>query len=339
MGSATAKAAAARGARVALLEQFSPGHDRGSSHGPSRIFRLAYREGEYVPFAQQALRLWRALEVDADTPLLTTTGGVDHGSATAVDEIAAGLHAVDAAFTRLSGDEAHERWPGMRFAGDVLWQPDAGVVNADAAVAALQRRALHLGVHAFFDEPVVDIVVADDRLEVVTANQTLTARVAVVAAGAWLPSVIASLPLARELPRMTVTQEQPAYFAADAANWPVFVHHAMSPDEAAPHYGLFTPGVGLKVGEHGAGIVVDPDDRRAADGARLRRVSAYVEQWLPGAQPEPVRVDTCLYTTTPDERFVLRRFGPVVVCSACSGHGFKFVPAVGERVASLALDE
>jgi sarcosine oxidase len=207
-------------------------------------------------------------------------------------------------------------------------------VNADAAVAALQQRALHHGTHVYFDEPVLSLVVTADGVEVVTAYQTLLGRVAVVAAGAWLPSVVASLPLASELPPMTVTQEQPAYFAADAAGWPVFVHHA-----DAPHYGLYTPGVGVKVGEHGTGMVVDPDVRPAADDERGRRLAAYVHEWLPGADPTPVRVDTCLYTTTPDERFVLRRFGPVVVCSACSGHGFKFVPAVGERVAKLALDD
>ena len=103
------------------------------------------------------------------------------------------------------------------------------------------------------------------------------------------------------------------------------------------HYGLFTPGIGVKVGEHGTGDVVDPDDRPPADEARLRRLSSYIGRWLPGADPSPTRVDTCLYTTTPDEAFVLQRFGPIVVCSACSGHGFKFVPAVGERTASLAL--
>lgn len=333
MGSATARSAAARGARVALVEQFGPGHDRGSSHGPSRIFRLAYRETDYVPFAQEALRAWRALETEADAPLLTTTGGIDHGIPAALDEVEAALRAAGGAFTRMSGGEATERWPGMRFEGDVVFQPDAGVVNADAAVAALLNRALHHGTHAFFDEPVIAIRVGADGVEVVTGRQTLVTRVVVVAAGAWLRPLVDPLALATELPSLTVTQEQPAYFRADAAGWPVFVHHG-----DAPHYGLFTPGIGVKVGEHGTGVVVDPDQRPPADDVRLRRLSAYVGEWLPGAEPDPVRVDTCLYTTTPDERFVLRRFGPVVVCSACSGHGFKFVPAVGERVAGLALD-
>jgi sarcosine oxidase len=337
MGSATARAAAGRGARVALVEQFRPGHDRGSSHGPSRIFRLAYRDADYVPFAQQALRAWRELEAEADTPLLTTTGGIDHGSDAALADVETGLRAAGVPFSRLSSSQARERWPGMRFEGDAVWQPDAGVVNADAAVAAMQQRALHLGAHAFFDEPVVDLRLSGSGVEVLTSERTLVATVAVLAAGAWLPRIVASLPAAAELPPLTVTQEQPAYFPAAPDGWPAFVHHAETPDEGAAHYGLLTPGVGLKVGEHGSGVRVDPDRRPPADDERVRRLSAYVEKWLPGADPAPARVDTCLYTTTPDERFILRRFGAVIVCSACSGHGFKFAPAVGERVARLAL--
>ena len=95
----------------------------------------------------------------------------------------------------------------------------------------------------------------------------------------------------------------------------------------------------MKVGEHGSGLVVDPDDRPDVDAAVTRRLSSYVEQWLPGADASPTRVDSCLYTSTPDEEFVLRRFGRVVVCSACSGHGFKFTPLIGEQVAGLALRE
>jgi sarcosine oxidase len=179
------------------------------------------------------------------------------------------------------------------------------------------------------------IHVAPGGVEVVTGERALVGAVVVVAAGAWLPKLAPGLGLAGELPELVVTQEQPAYFDAPGAeDWPVFVHYG---DRS--HYGLFTPGLGMKVGEHGTGLVVDPDNRPPADDQRVRRLSSYVERWLPGADPAPTRVDTCLYTTTPDERFVLRRFGDVVICSACSGHGFKFVPAIGEQVAQLAAAE
>ena len=334
MGAATAHALAARGTRVTLVEQFAPGHDRGSSHGRSRIFRLAYREASYVPFAQRALELWRALSDECGEQLLVTTGGIDHGPGEVIDEIEAGLAAHGATSMRMSVAAAQERWPGMRFEGSVLVQPDAGRIDADATVLALYRRAAELGADVLAGEQVTGLLVDDGGVDIVTSGQTLRAGVVVVTAGAWLPKLAAALDLAAQLPAMTVTQEQPAYFDAPGAEaWPVFVHHA-----DVPRYGLFTPGLGVKVGEHGTGAVVDPDDRPPVDEQRVRRLSAYVQRWLPGAGTAPARVDTCLYTATPDESFVMRRFGRVVVCSACSGHGFKFVPAVGERVAALALE-
>ena len=341
MGAATAHALVAQRRRVALVEQFGAGHDRGSSHGPSRIFRLVYREAAYVPFAQRALELWRTLSDECGEELLVTTGGIDHGSVEAIDEIERGLAAHGARSTLLSADEARERWPGMRFAGPVLLQPDAGRIDADATVLALHRLSAALGADVITGEQVVDVRVDGDGVDIVTVGRTLRADIVVVAAGAWLPTLAASLRLSDALPAMTVTQEQPAYFEApSAAGWPVFVHHADPHGGGAdsPHYGLWTPGLGVKVGEHGTGVVVHPDERPPVDDERLRRLSAYVEQWLPGAAPSPTRVDTCLYTTTPDETFVMQRFGRVVVCSACSGHGFKFVPAVGERTAALALE-
>jgi len=335
MGAASARALAMRGRRVALVEQFPAGHDRGSSHGRSRIFRLAYQDATYVPMAQRALALWRRLSEECGTPLLQTTGGVDHGPAEILGEIAAGLEAHGAVSRQLTAAEAMDRWPGMRFEGPVLFQPDAGRVDADATVLALHRRAAELGADVLTGERVLDIQATADGVEVITAERTLVGAVVVVAAGAWLPKLAPGLGLAVELPELVVTQEQPAYFDAPAAvGWPVFVHYG---DRS--HYGLFTPGLGVKVGEHGTGVVADPDSRPPADDQRVRRLSSYVQRWLPGADPAPRRVDTCLYTTTPDERFVLRRFGDVVICSACSGHGFKFVPEIGEQIARLAAAE
>ena len=335
MGAATTHALASLGRRVAMVEQFGAGHDRGSSHGASRIFRLAYQDASYIPLAQRALRLWRKLSDECGVPLLETTGGIDHGERHVLDEIATNLAAHDVPVQQINAEEAMHRWPGMRFEGTVLWQRDAGRVNADATVLALHRRAVELGADVFTGERVDDIRVSDGSVEVVTGRRTLVGDVVVVAAGAWLPAIAGALGLDAELPSLVVTQEQPAYFAAPGADhWPVFVHYG---DRS--HYGLFTPGVGLKVGEHGTGVIVDPDARPPADGERVQRLTSYVERWLPGAAPTATRVDTCLYTTTPDERFVLRRFGRVVVCSACSGHGFKFVPAIGENVAALAAEQ
>src|SRR6476469_1828103 len=112
MGAATAHALVAQGRRVAMVEQFAAGHDRGSSHGRSRIFRLAYQDASYIPLAQRALRLWRTLSEECGTALLETTGGIDHGPADALNEIATNLAAQDVPSQLLPAAEATERWPG-----------------------------------------------------------------------------------------------------------------------------------------------------------------------------------------------------------------------------------
>ncbi len=102
-------------------------------------------------------------------------------------------------------------------------------------------------------------------------------------------------------------------------------------------FSLHDPVYGLKAGAHHAGTETNPDDVGEPDRALVERISAWVAERLPNAYPEPLLAETCLYTTTPDERFILERRGRVVIGSACSGHGFKFAPEVGKRVADLAL--
>jgi sarcosine oxidase len=331
MGSAAAYHLARRGARVAVLDQFTPGHDRGSSHGPTRIFRLGYPQPHFVAMAQRALIAWRELEESTETELLRTTGGIDHGDVAVIRSLESALAAAHVRHERVARRDAADRWPQLTFDGDVLVHPEAGVLHADAAVRALQTGAQRAGADVRWNARVTAINPATDTVTVTSTTGTLTAECVVLTAGAWLPKLAADLHL--DLPALTVTQQQPAYFRTDAPDWPVFIHHR--PDSL--FYGLPTPGLGVKVGRHGPGLVVDPDDRPPpADDAR-EELERYVAEWLPGAAPTASRVDSCLYTSTPDEEFVLTRSGRVVVCSACSGHGFKFVPVIGAAVSDLAM--
>ena len=179
----------------------------------------------------------------------------------------------------------------------------------------------------------MEVAAGDDGVVVRAGDDRWRARVAVVTAGAWVSRVVpASVPL----PALAVTREQVQHFAPldPAGSWPSFIHHG---DGDGTVYGLLAPGEGVKAAWHHAGPDVDPDHRSfEVDAATAQAMSRYVETWLPGVDPTPVHVTTCLYTTTPDHHFVMERHGPVVVGSPCSGHGFKFTPLIGRVLADLA---
>jgi sarcosine oxidase len=333
MGSATAWWLARRGADVMLLEQFEAAHQRGSSHGSTRIFRLAYADQRYVEMARDALRLWRELEDDAGLELLVTTGGLDHGDVSSLEPVVDALARTGVPHEIVSASEAAHRWPGFVFEGPVVHQPDAGRINADAAVQALQQRAQSHGCPVRFGEPVRALApLGHDRIVVVTEFGEYRARVAVVTAGAWVTNVLAGVV---DLPPLTVTREQVFHFPSRMVDafWPSYIHHA-----GVFMYGLQGPGdEGVKVAEHRTGAVTTADERSFdIDEPGRQRVIRYVTRWMPGLDPTPLSASTCLYTNTPDESFVIERHGPVVVGSPCSGHGFKFAPLIGRRLASLA---
>jgi sarcosine oxidase len=337
MGSATTWWLARRGRSVALVEQFAQGHARGSSHGASRIFRYAYADPRYVRMVQAALPLWRELEDDVDTTLLEITGGLDHGVPALVAPVASAIAACGVEHVQLTADAAHERWPGMRFEGGVVYCPGAGRCLADATVRALQDRAAALGADVRFSTGPATLDWTDDRVRVRAGDDEWAAPAAVVTAGAWLPAVLGSR---ASLPPMRVTRERIQHFAPrgsapPVSEWPSFIHHR--PD--AWRYGLVSPGEGVKVAEHMTGPVTDPSDDPPGepDPVAADRMRRYVEAWLPGLEPVPVHPATCLYTTTPTADFVLERRGPVVIGSACSGHGFKFTPLVGRILADHAM--
>jgi sarcosine oxidase len=334
MGSATAWWLARWGVDVVLLERFEAGHQRGSSHGSTRIFRLAYPEPTYVEMARQALPLWREIEAEAGTELLVTTGGIDYGDPASVQLITDCLVHTAVGHEIVGAHEAAQRWPGFVFDGPVLYQPDAGRLAADAAVGALQVRAQIHGAWMRFEEPVGALVAeAEDRVTVTTDVDQYRAAAVVVTAGAWVGDLVAGLV---DLPALTVTREQVFHFPSriGGGDWPSYIYHG------GPFiYGLQAPGdEGVKVAEHHAGAVTTADARSFdIDEVGQERIIRHVRARMPGLEPMPASASTCLYTNTPDESFIVERLGPVVVGSACSGHGFKFVPLIGRRLAELAI--
>jgi sarcosine oxidase len=309
MGCAAAWALRERGADVALHEQFEEGHTRGSSHGATRIFRLAYPEAHWVAFAQEALGGWRDLERQAGRSVLELHGLIELCSSAEVssrDVLASrGIEhrLLDRGEVRAYGLELPLDWVA-------LWQPDAGVVRADHAIASFRA-----------DAPV-------ERRRIASLDEIDT-DVVVVTTGAWVTQFVPDLPV-------RVTRETVAYFEFDGPPVPSVVEldagtrrHAM--------YALHDPTYGLKAGAHHAGNVADPDVEEPANPLLVERIVDWVRERFPNVDPNPVATESCLYTSTADESFVLERRGRMVIGSACSGHGFKFAPAVGRRLADLAL--
>ncbi|CAM5347211.1 N-methyltryptophan oxidase [Streptomyces spiroverticillatus] len=339
MGAATAWAASRRGLDVVLLEQFAPGHDRGSSHGSARIVRRAYADALYVRMTGRAMSLWRELESDAHVSLLRMTGGLDHGAGRDPEGIAAVLADCGVPHDLLSASEAAHRWPGLRFAGPVLHHEEAGTVDAARAVDAFVRRAGERGAQVRHGYEVRRIVVLGEegvRLEGADGS-TVTARRVVVSAGAWVRDLVGGLV---PLPELVVTQQQVFHFACGdevAAEWPVIVHKADLSTYSLPGGRDGGPGDARKIAEHDAGAPTTARTRSGTvDPAARERITAYVRDWLPGLVPEPFNEATCLYTSTLNEDFLLDRAGPVVVASPCSGHGAKFAPLIGEWTTDLA---
>lgn len=332
MGSATAWALAESGVPAVVVEQFGPEHDRGSSHGRSRIFRLAYPDPAYVRMAAEALPLWQRVQDESGRRLLDPTGALDFGDPASVGEVAATLAAEGIRHEMLSAAEADERWPGFRLETDVLHQPDGGRLRARHCLLAFREQAEERGVELRFGDGVEAITPSGDGVEVATASGTIRASSVVVTAGAWLPSLLGgTVPL----PDLTVTRESVFHFTprVDRGEMMPFIDH-----RSPFMYGLHSPGEGTKVAEHHAGPQVDPDSDGPVDPAARDRVVDYVKKWLPGLDPSPHHEQACLYTSTPDHSFVIERHGPIVVGSPCSGHGFKFAPVIGRRLAALAVE-
>ena len=315
MGCAAARELARDGHEVTLFEQFRIGHNRGSSHGRSRIFRLAYPELEYVRLAEEALRGWRELEQETGTKLLELNGLLEL-VADAARSSRDVLAAAGADFELLTAEEVRRRWPiEVPDGWTALLQPEAGIVRADLAQRAFLDSALAHGAR----------LQEETRVE---SLDDLDAEVIVVTAGAWVRTLLPDLPV-------RPTRETLAYFSRDGDALPS-VGQLDPETRGHVQYSLHDPRYGLKAGVHHAGGEIDPDEPGEPDPDLLEQIAGWVARRHADAEPEPVEAETCLYTNTADERFILERRGRVVIGSACSGHGFKFAPAIGRRLADLA---
>lgn len=346
MGSATAYHLAKAGRRVALLEQFGIGHSMGSSHGPSRIIRLAYDSIDYVRLAQAAYALWHQLEEECGEKLMLQTGGLDFGApdALGLEGIGTTYQAAGVPFEALDADEIMRRYPQFCLPEGTVgfFQPNYSLLAAGRCVAALAREAVRNGAQLFEHTAARSVAVAGAGVEVRSDDAMFRADQLVICAGSWALPLINQLGL--NLP-LVVLKEQLAFFAAhDPAaympgRFPLFIHRYPGTTVLGSGFPIFDhTGVKLMVDRIGPEVAPDDPDR-TIDAERLARLHAYATELLPGLTGEIIEAVSCRYTMTPDEDFVLD-FHPahpqVLIGSPCSGHGFKFGVAIGQALAELA---
>ncbi|MCG8353406.1 MAG: N-methyl-L-tryptophan oxidase [Chloroflexales bacterium] len=350
MGSATAYQLARRGERVLLLEQFAIGHMRGSSHGHSRIIRYSYETPGYVQLMRAAYQAWADAEQDASTQLVHVVGGLDVGDpeTPSLQACYASLRANGIACEWLDQRALAERFPQFLLSESMvgLYQADAGILPASQCVATLLVQARRYGADVRENVAVQQIKADGDGVAVQTTQETYLADRIVITAGSWAQALLRDLGL--DLP-LKVTREQVVFFAPRRPElfapdrFPIFISYGATEREGSvfnfygfPIFGL----AGIKVAQHHAGLVIQPDDDNTApEPAATRRVQAYVEQMLPDAAGEVLHAETCRYTSTPDMDFILDChpvYPQIIVGSPCSGHGFKFGALVGHILADLA---
>lgn len=328
-GSATTYELARRGLDVVAVERFAPGHERGSSHGATRMIRRAYPSPVWNDLVDRAYAGWDRWAAAAGAPFLHTTGGLYAHRGAPTMQGGASRTAPAAAWPTLA--------PSLRppESYGAVHDPDAGVVEAARALAFAQSAAVDAGAELRFGETVLDWQVEDGVVTVRTDVGTLRARRLVLAGGAWAPQLVPDAAAFFEVwrivtltvPRGQTVAQPPALgcFSVDLPDGLVF-----GLPEAA--------GSGAKIGID-AGPVWDPEVPVAAPtDAEVAHLAELLERFVPGIVTEGGEAVACLYTMTPDKRFVV---GPlpdapeVLVAAACSGHGFKFGPAIGEAVADL----
>lgn len=350
-GSATAYALAQAGKSVALLEQFEFGHERGSSHGNSRIFRFSYGQPHYVDLAVSTLPLWRELEKESGRSLLLQTGGLDLGAPENIllQQGLQNLERVGSKHELLTEAKLRERFP--QFAslnGSIgLYHAEAGILDAVNCVVSMIEQARLRGAHCQQHVAVKEIEPGKDSVTVHHDGGKASCKKLIVAAGAWVHKLLAPFNLGI---KFKVTKEQYAYFElADADNFkpgrfPIFTRYGAPfrlDDADIQIYGFpVFEKPAIKIASHQTGPVVDPDRRNfALEDDVLQAVIAWTRKALPEVSDRVAAYSTCLYTNTEDGDFIidtLPSHANITLLSACSGHGFKFGPLTGRIAASVA---
>lgn len=362
MGAASAYQLAKRGTRVLGIDQYAPPHTLGSSHGESRITRIACAEGaHFTPFARRSHEIWKELEAETGRSLLTRNGMLmiaapgEHREAHGTNNfLTATIEAAEAwniPHERLDASQLRQRFPAFAIRdGDQGYHDTvSGFVRPEACIAAQLTRARQLGAHLHLDEKALEIGQQGRDAVVVTDKGTYRARQLIVAAGAYLPTLLNAEALKRHF---KVTRQVLFWFAAkDAA-----AHRQFAPDRCPVFvwqlkgqmifYGFPALGdvsEGLKIAtEYDAPTSARGVDRTVSPQEVRHMVETFVKPAFPGLSDVCVKTAVCLYTEVKGARFLIDRHPDhdrILIASPCSGHGFKHSAALGELLSRMALGE
>ncbi len=347
MGSAAAQQLAARGQRVLGLEKYGPAHDRGASHGGSRVTRQSYFEGpEYVPLLLRAYDLFDQLAADSGRDVITLTGGVMVGRpesrTVAGSRASAELWGLEHEI--LDAKDLRRRFPTLAPKDDeiALFEAKAGFVRPEATVAANLQLATKHGADLHFHEPMTSWEPIGDGVRVTTGQGSYTAGQLVITPGPWAPELLADLGIEFRIERQVQYWFQPRGgvepFRPD--RHPIYIWEDAEGGQIYGFPAIDGPAGGAKIAFFRRGTATTPDTLDTeVHPAEIAEMVEYCGQRLPDLPGQFLRGEPCMYSTTADEHFVIARHPAheaVTVACGFSGHGFKFVPIVGEILADLA---
>ncbi|WP_435006496.1 N-methyl-L-tryptophan oxidase [Tundrisphaera lichenicola] len=349
MGAATAYHMARRDQPFILVEQFTLGHDRGSSHGAARITRHSYADPAYARLMIDAFQAWRELEADSGRSLYIRTGGVSISprGTDYVANVARSLEAIKVPFRRMTGTDLNRILPtfGVEADSDVVFEPDAGILAAREAIRAEIDTARRLGgdrTQIIEQAPILHLDLEGKHPALILAEETLSTDHLIITAGAWTGRLIPKL-----ASKLRPTRQQVLYFRPSnpspfaIGRFPVFIYKGEADDDA--YYGMpESLGMGVKVARHD-GPEVDPDQvGRIVEEDYRTVIRQFLRRTIPVlADSASDHEEVCLYTMSRDEEFrvgLLPGRTDVIVASPCSGHGFKFSCLIGRVLADLVID-
>jgi sarcosine oxidase len=345
MGSAAAYRLAERGQRVLGIDRYPPVHDQGSSHGGSRITRQAYFEDPaYVPLLLRAAELWPQVEAASGRDIVHYTGGLMIGRADsrAVAGSLASARQWHLDHELLSADDLRARFPTLRPRDDeiALYEDRAGYVVPEASVAAHLYLAAQAGAELHHGEPVTHWEA--DPVRVYTKDDVYTADRLVICPGAWAPELLADLGVPCTVERQIQFWFAPSDGIDPFRRHPIWVWEAPDGRQGYGFPALGGPADGVKIAFFRGGRQCTPATiDRTVHPDEIATVADFVRDRVPDLAGTFLRAATCMYTNTPDEHFVIARHPRherVTVACGFSGHGFKFVPVVGEILADLATE-